>query len=111
MSRTFLPKAHYMPWHGEYRPLYRWYSEQPWTLVPGGLSYPTAKKAIDAADEFLARGLNPVIRCEKAAETADPFGLAEWHEQRAAKAANDQEAVLGAVIVKGRQVKVERRRA
>lgn len=35
---------------------------------------------------------------------------AVWREEREGKAAEDQQQVLGAVIVRGRQVQVERRR-
>lgn len=54
------------------------------------------------------RILNPTIYAERAEVAKDVLGVAEWHEERAARAAQDQEAALGAVIVKGRQVKVER---
>jgi hypothetical protein len=107
--RTFLPKASYMPWNGEYRPTYRWYQESPWTLVPGNRRYPTAAQAIAAADEFLAKGLNPPIRAETA-EPCDILGLSAWHLEKAAQRAAEQEQALGAIVVKSRMVIVERRR-
>jgi hypothetical protein len=110
MNRTFLPKASSMPWRDQYRPLYRWYSESPWTLVPGGLSYPTSKQAENAADAYMATKLNPPIRAEKKAKDPDTLGRAQWHEQRAAVEAERQERVLGAVIIRGKPVAIERRR-
>lgn len=108
MSRTWLPKSNYMPWAGQYRPTYRWYVEQPFTLVPGGASYATSGQAIEAADQFMAGVLNKQIRAEKP-ETRDVLGLQQWHEQKAAQRAAEQEQALGAVIVRGRAVKIERR--
>lgn len=106
----FLPEYHYLPVAGGYRPAYRLFAGKPFRLVPDSLPLPTVSQAIAAAKEYVKGKLNPEIRCEKAAEGVDPLGVAEWHEQRAARAAHDQEAALGAVIVKGRQVKIERRR-
>lgn len=111
MSRTFLPKAHYLPVGEFYRPMYRLFQEEPWKLVPKGQGYPSVGQAIAAADAYMAEKLNPTIQADRAELTKDVLGVAAWHEERAARAAQDQEAALGAVIVKGRQVKVERRRA
>lgn len=110
-ARTFLPKASYMPWRGEYRPTYRWYRESNWTLVPGGKSYPSAAQAIAAADEFLAKGLNPPIRTEQAPEPEpDALNTSGWHVDRAAREAERQERMLGGVIARGgKLVMVERR--
>lgn len=110
MTRTWLPKSHYMPWAGQYRPTYRWYVEQPFALVPGGQSFPTASQAIAAADEYLANAMNKQIR-GTVTEPCDILGLASWHLEKAAQRAAEQEQALGAVIVRGRQVRVERRRA
>lgn len=109
MSRTFLPKGHYMPWRGQYRPMFRLYKESPWELVPKCVPCSTAGQAIAAADAYLEAKLNPPIRCEKAEPTADALGVADWHERRAARQAEQQEQALGGVIVKGRTVVVERR--
>lgn len=111
MSRTFMPKAHYLPIKDRYRPMYRLFQEEPWKLVPKAQAYPSVGQAITAAEAYMAEKLNPTIYAERAAVAEDVIGVAAWHEERAARAAQDQEAVLGAVIVKGRQVKVERRRA
>ncbi|WP_288142708.1 hypothetical protein [Mesorhizobium sp.] len=43
-------------------------------------------------------------------EARDVLGLAQWHEERAAREAVRQEEVLGAIIVKGKQVAIERRK-
>lgn len=111
MSRTFLPKAHYLPIGDRYRPMYRLFQEEPWKLVPKGQAYPSVGQAIAAADAYMAEKLNPTIHAERAAQAEDVLGIAAWHEERAARAAQDQETALGAVIVRGKQVKVERRRA
>ncbi len=110
MTRTWLPKSHYMPWAGRYRPTYRWYVEMPWALVPGGKSYATVGQAKDAADEYLATAMNRQIRAEKT-EARDVLGIAAWHEQKAAQRAAEQEQALGAIVVRSRTVIVERRKA
>lgn len=110
--RTYFPEAHYMPdGNGGYRPTYKRYLEAPYTLVPGKKVYPTVSQAKEAAVAFLI-GLQPKIRAERQ-ESAndDPLGVSAWREQRAGRAAQDQEQALGAVIVRGRQIPVERRRA
>lgn len=98
-----------MPWRDQYRPLYRWYSESPWTLVPGGLSYPTSKQAENAADAYMATKLNPPIRAEKKAKDPDTLGRKQWHIERAARQAEQQEQALGGIISRGRMIKIERR--
>ncbi len=109
MSRTFLPKSHFMPWMGGYRPLYRWFQEAEWKLVPGGLSFKTATQAVEAADAYLARGLN-IQQPARVEERVVDVGQFQWHEARAARDAALQEETLGAVIDRrGRTVKVERR--
>ena len=105
--RTFLPKAHYMPWRGQYRPMFRRFKESPWELVPKAAPCATAGQAIAAAEAYLEQVLNPPIRAEKA--EADTLGRTQWHIERAQRAAEQQEQALGAVIVKGRAIKVERR--
>ena len=99
-----------MPDMGQYRPMYRWYRENPWRLVPGEARYASAGQAISAAKDWLASRLN--CRHAAAPEPAndDPLGVDAWHEQRAATAAEVQEQTLGGIIVKGRQVLVERRK-
>jgi hypothetical protein len=111
MTRTWFPEAHYMPDMGQYRPMYRWYRENPWRLVPGEARYPTAGRAIAAAKDWLASRLNSHPG-EGAPEPAndDPLGVAAWREERAGRAAQDQQQALGAIIVKGKQVQVEKRR-
>ena len=109
MTRTWLPKSHYMPWGGQYRPMYRWYCEAPWALVPGGKSYPTVGQAKAAADDFLAAAMNKQIR-GTVTEPCDILGIAQWHLEKAAQRAAEQEQALGAIIIKGKSVTVERRR-
>jgi hypothetical protein len=109
MARTFLPKAHYMPDRGVYRPLYKWYREDGWTLVPGRLTYPTAQRAIQAADDFLAKGLNPPIRSETVPDPAIPDFLdpEAWNRERAVRQAEEQQGAFGTVFVRHKPVRVE----
>lgn len=113
MSGEFLPDYSSMPWKGRYRPLFKLFASERWRYVRKDgepVECDTASQAIEAAKACVRRILNPAIYSERAAVAADVLGVAAWHEQRAARAAQDQEAALGAVIIKGRQVRVERRR-
>lgn len=112
--KAFLPDYGSLPVNGRYRPMYRLFASERWRYVRkdgAPVECDTAGQAIEAAKACVRRILNPAIYSERAAVTEDVLGVAAWHEQRAARAAQDQESALGAVIVKGRQVKVERRRA
>lgn len=114
MSGDFLPDYSQMPWQGRYRPLFKLMSTDNWRFVRKDgqpIECDTAHQAIEAAKECVRRILNPEIRAEQAEVVADVLGVEEWRRERAAQAAGDQEAVLGAVIVRGKTVKVERRRA
>lgn len=107
----FLPDYGQMPWQGRYRPLFRLFAHEGWKFVrKDGLPIEcdTAGQAIQAAKDCVRRILNPAIRAEQAEIAADVLGVEEWRREKAAQVAGNQEAVLGAVIVKGRQVKVER---
>jgi len=106
--RTYFPEAHYMPdGNGNYRPTYRRYREDPFTLVPGRKVYATVTQAKNAAVAFLT-ACQPQIRAERIETNADPLGLSDWQHQRAGRAALEQEKALGAIIVKGKVIKVER---
>jgi hypothetical protein len=112
MSGEFLPDYSQMPWNGRYRPLFKLFASERWRYVRkdgAPVECDTASQAIEAAKACVRRILNPTIYSERAAVAEDVLGVAAWHEERAARAAQDQETALGAVIVKGRQVKVERR--
>ena len=114
MSDEFLPDYSQMPWNGRYRPLFKLFASERWRYVRKDgepVECDTAGQAIEAAKACVKRILNPAIYAERAAIAEDVLGVAAWHEERAARTAQDQEAALGAIIVKGRQVKVERRRA
>ena len=104
-----MPKGHYLPLGDRYRPMYRWFQESPWTLVPDGGSYSTSGQAVAAADAYMAKRLNPPIRSEQAEVIADVLDVNAWYRERAGQAARDQQEALGAIIVKGRQVAVEKR--
>ncbi|WP_144223449.1 hypothetical protein [Mesorhizobium amorphae] len=107
----FLPDYSSMPFNGRYRPLFKLLSTDNWRFVRKDgmpIECDTASQAIEAAKDCVRHILNPEIRAEQADKVADVLGVEQWRRERAAQAAGDQEAVLGAVIVKGRQVKIER---
>jgi hypothetical protein len=107
MTDGFLPEFKIMPAKGGgYLAMYRLFEGKPFVIIPGG-SWESATKALKAGKEYVRAKLNPPIRAEKA--EADTLGRAQWHEQRAARQAEQQEQALGGVIVKGRTVVVERR--
>jgi hypothetical protein len=107
MTDGFLPEFKLMPAKGGgYRCTYRLFDGKPFVLIPGEAK-DTAAQALNAAKAYVRAKLNPPIRREIAVK--DLLGVAEWHEQRAARQAEQQEQALGAIIIKGRQIKVERR--
>ncbi|TPM53258.1 hypothetical protein FJ959_22270 [Mesorhizobium sp. B2-2-4] len=109
MTGDFLPEFKLMPAKGGgYRCTYRLFEGKPFVLIPGEAKE-TAGQALNAAKAYVRAKLNPPIRCEAAVK--DALGVAQWHEQRAAHQAEQQEQALGAIIIRGRQVKVERKRA
>lgn len=110
----FLPDYSSMPVNGRYRPLFKLLSTDNWRFVRKDgkpVEVDTAGQAIEAAKECVRQILNPEIRAEKAEVVSDVLGVEEWRREKAERTAGDQETVLGAVIIRGRQVKVERRRA
>jgi hypothetical protein len=107
MARTFFPKAHYMPIGDRYRPLYRWYEESNWTMVPNVGTFPTVAQALSAAEDYMKARMNPEIRAEQAKESADPLGVSAWRQERAGRAENDQRATFGSIFKQGREIKVE----
>jgi hypothetical protein len=111
VTGDFLPEFKILPAKGGgYLASYRLFEGKPFRLIPGEVKE-TASQALTAAKDYVRSKLNPPIRCEKAEPSADTLGVADWHEQRAARQAEQQEQALGGVIVKGRTVVVERRRA
>lgn len=112
-KRDFLPDYSSMSTASGYRPMYRLFVGANWHVIPQSKVpgyFPTAWQAIEAAKEYVRARLNPVIRSEKAEAIVDCLGVDAWRRERAAQAAGDQEAVLGALIVRGKAVKVERRK-
>lgn len=110
MTRTFLPEAHYLPVPEGYKPTYRLFRESRWRLVPGVPAEATIGRALSVAKDYMARQLNPPIRSEQAVETRDVLGREEWLMARSARAAEEQETLLDAIVGKGgRLIKVERR--
>jgi len=113
MTRVWFPEAHYMPYGGGYLPLHRWYVGDPYKLLPGPKEpYPTVTQAKNAARDYMAALMASRMRSEavEAPEPADALGVDQWHQERAGRAAAEQERALGALIVKGRQIQVERRK-
>ena len=107
MTDGFLPEFKVMPAKGGgYLAMYRLFEGKPFVIIPGG-SWDSATKALKAGKEYVRAKLNPPIRAEKA--EADTLGRTQWHVERAARAAEQQEQALGGIIVKGRAVKIERR--
>jgi hypothetical protein len=85
------------------------FSDRPFRLIPGAEKFASAGQAITAAKDYVRARLNPPIRGE-VTEPCDVLGLAHWHEQKAAQRAAEQEQALGAIVVKGRAIIVERRK-
>jgi hypothetical protein len=109
---SFLPDYSTMQINGRYRPLFRLFEGSGWKYVRRDgipVECDTVSQAIEAAKECVKCILNPPIRAEQAEIVKDVLGVDAWHRERAGQAARDQQAAFGAVIVKGRQVKVERR--
>jgi hypothetical protein len=109
---SFLPDYSTMQIDGRYRPLFRLFADSGWKYVRKDgvpVECDTVSQAIDAAKECVKAILNPKIHAEQAEVVQDILGVDAWHRQRAGQAAQDPQAAFGAVIVKGRQVKVERR--
>jgi hypothetical protein len=110
MSDDFLPEFKVMQAKcGGYRGMYRLFCGKEFKLIPGAAKA-TASQAMSDVKEYVRLKLNPPIRAEKKAPEPDTLGRAQWHEQRAAVEAERQERVLGAVIIRGKPVAIERRR-
>ncbi|MER8827211.1 hypothetical protein NKH73_14075 [Mesorhizobium sp. M0938] len=110
----FLPDYSTMQINGRYRPLFKLFCSDGWRYVRkdgAPVECETASQAIEAAKECVKHILNPPIRAEQVEVVADVLGVAAWHRERAGQAARDQQEAFGALIVKGRQIVVEKRRA
>jgi hypothetical protein len=107
MTGSFLPEFKEIPVRGGYRASYRLFDSQPYRFIPGKEVFATAGQAITAAKDYVRARLNPPIRGE-VTEPCDVLDVRAWHEQKAAQRAAEQEQALGAIIIKGRAVKVER---
>ncbi|RWB29612.1 hypothetical protein [Mesorhizobium sp.] len=113
MTRDFLPEYSQMPVGSRYRPLFRLFAGSGWKYVRkdgAPVECDTASQAIEAAKECVKRILNPEIRAEQAAVIEDVLGVEAWQRERAGQAARDQQDAFGALIVRGRQILVEKRR-
>lgn len=115
-DKHFLPDYSTMTVDGHIRPLYRLFEGDCWKHVQIGGKPVRCKsrgEAIAEAKACVRRILNPEIRAEiTAAETvADVLGIASWHEERATRAAQEQQAAFGTIFVRHKPVVVERRRS
>ena len=110
MTGCFLPEFKTVPVRGGYRGSYRLFDSQPFRFIPGCEPYPTATQALTAAKDYVRERLNPPIRGE-VTEAKDVLGLSAWHLEKAAQRAAEQEQALGAIVVRGRTVKIERKPA
>lgn len=118
MARTFLPKAHYMPWCGGYMALYKFYLESPWTIVPGRKLFATTREATDAADAYMAEKLNKANHYEimdPVAENPLDGEVKDFLARREQKAIEEKIRVFGdkpaqTIFRKGKQVKVEHKK-
>lgn len=118
MARTFLPKAHYMPWCGGYMALYKFYLESPWTIVPGRKLFATQREAVAAADAYMVEKLNkanhhemmePVVENPLDAEVKDFLARREQYvAEEKSRVFGDKPAAI--IFRKGRQVKVEHKK-
>lgn len=112
----FLPDYSSMRINGHHVPLFRLFARSPWKYVRKDgkpVQCATLSEAIAEAKACVRRILNPEIRAEiSAAETvADVLGIASWHEERATRAAQEQQAAFGTIFVRHKPVAVERRRS
>ncbi len=110
-NRQFLPEYGVLPVGGRYSPMFRLFVGDRWHYVRRDrkpVYFDTASQAIAASKAHVQRLLNPEIRSQKTAAVPDVLG--DFRARKLAEAAADQEAALGAVIVKGRPVQVERRK-
>lgn len=108
---SFLPDYSSMSINGKHRPLFKLFASDEWRFVRKDgvpVECETVSLAITAAKECVKRILNPEIRAGRVHHNALADEVTLWRQKRAGEAAEAQEAALGAVIVKGRQVKVER---
>lgn len=115
-AKHFLPDYSTMAIDGRYRPLFRLFDGDGWKYVRKDgkpVQCATLSEAIAEAKACVRRILNPEIRAEiSAAETvADVLGIASWHEERATRAAQEQQAAFGTIFVRHKPVAVERRRS
>lgn len=93
--RTFLPKAHFKLWYGQYLPAYRLFSESPWTHVPGGLLYSTPEEAEAAADAYMETLLNQCILAERFDREIEISEIEAWRRRKAAEAEAEIVRVFG----------------
>lgn len=108
---SFLPDYSSMSINGKHRPLFKLFLTDGWRYVRKEgqpVECDSAAQAIEAAKECVKRILNPEIRAEQVHRDALADEVTLWRQKRAGEAAEAQEAALGAIVVKGRQVKVER---
>lgn len=120
MTRTWLPEADSRPdGYGRHRPVFRWYREANWKFVPGKETYPSAKAAREAAQDYLAAAMNAgrpeAENVCTGLETRLAGNVLAWCQQKSESAEAERIKVFGSdgpstVMSNGREVKIERRR-
>lgn len=106
----FLPEYTFLPIDDRYRPAYRLFVGSTLHMVPGVEPQDSATKAVAVAKAYVRAKLNPPIRSEQFEAETDVLGLDEWRLKKAGQAAEEAQATLGSIVVRGREIKVEKRR-
>lgn len=110
MSAQFLPEYSFVPVPGGYKPAYRLFVDKPLHIVPGSVAVASTVQATALAKEYVRERLNPPIRSEVMVDIQDELGVDQWRREKAQQAIEEQQSVLGAIIIKGRQIEVETKR-
>lgn len=119
MAADFLPDYNFMPWNGRYRPMFKLFAGENWRLVRANrapVECDTPGQAISAAKDHVKRILNPAIRSTKDAPNIpenipDVLDVDAWRHARAGQPERDQRAAFGSIFKRGREIKVETKRA
>lgn len=113
-AKAFLPDYNCVPWNGRYRPLFKLFAGENWRMVRANkapVECDTPSQAITAAKDHVKRILNPAIRSETVEADPDPLGVDAWRQERAGRAEKDQREAFGSIFKRGREIKVETKRA
>jgi hypothetical protein len=114
---TYQPETNVLPISGKYRPMYRLYPHERWRLIRKDkkpVECDTAYQAKKIAEEMVDAIVNPAHLID---DEPQPLGdIEEWRRLRTASVAAEKQRVFGAagptrLFIKGREIKVEKRRA